>query len=84
MPHTAPPAITATAASSELLAGDTYSTNELARLLKVDPSRVRRWRTVKPPQCPPFIVMSGRHILYSAIDVQQWLTDRRVEPAKAA
>ncbi|MFC0598160.1 helix-turn-helix transcriptional regulator [Streptomyces palmae] len=66
------------------MAGGTYTTNELARLRKVGPSTVRRWRTAKPPQGPPFIAMSSRHILYSAIDVDRWPAARRIEPVKAA
>lgn len=60
-----------------------YRTEELAQLLKVDPSTVRRWRTARPPQGPPFVKLSERVTLYSAADVQQWLADRRVDPKQA-
>ncbi|MFP8903078.1 helix-turn-helix transcriptional regulator [Streptomyces atacamensis] len=60
-----------------------YRTEELARLLKVDPSTVRRWRTARPPQGPPFVKLSERVTLYSAADVRQWLADRRVDPKQA-
>ncbi|WP_241028284.1 helix-turn-helix transcriptional regulator, partial [Streptomyces verrucosisporus] len=60
-----------------------YRTEELAHLLKVDPSTVRRWRTARPPQGPPFVKLSERVTLYSAADVRQWLADHRVDPEQA-
>lgn len=56
------------------------TTEELASVLQVDPSTVRRWRTAKPLQGPPFITLSERVTVYSAEDVQAWLTARRVVP----
>ncbi|MBV9023112.1 MAG: helix-turn-helix domain-containing protein [Streptomycetaceae bacterium] len=61
-----------------------YSTQELARLLGVDASTLRRWRTARPPQGPPFIRLSPRRIVYRACDVQQWLANHRIDPALAA
>ncbi|EMD23434.1 hypothetical protein C791_7260 [Amycolatopsis azurea DSM 43854] len=58
------------------------STEEVAALLHVDPSTVRRWRTAKPPQGPPFVPLSERVIVYSAADVDTWLRSRRVDPEK--
>lgn len=54
------------------------------RLLGVDASTVRRWRTSRPPQGPPFVQLSERVTMYSAADVEQWLLNRRVDPGEAA
>ncbi|MEE1799389.1 helix-turn-helix domain-containing protein [Streptomyces sp. JV176] len=62
------------------LSGTWYSTRELARLLRVDPSTLRRWRTAHPRQGPPYVPVSGRVVLYSAQDIETWLTGRRVIP----
>lgn len=56
------------------------TTQELARLMKVDPSSVRRWRTAVPTQGPPFIRLSRRVVKYRRDDVERWLADRRVDP----
>lgn len=61
-----------------------YTTRELAKLLKVDPSTIRRWRTTSSPQGPAFIALSPRHFLYRAVDVCQWLEQRRVDPGAPA
>ena len=37
-----------------------YSTEELAELLGIDPSSLRRWRTAQPLQGPPFVRLSAR------------------------
>jgi predicted DNA-binding transcriptional regulator AlpA len=68
----------------ELIAGRWYSTEELAKLLGVDPSSVRRWRTARPPQGPPFVRLSSRRTVYNAHDVEQWLLSQRVVPGRAA
>lgn len=70
--------------SVELIAGRWYSTEELAQLLGVDASSVRRWRTARPPQGPPFVRLSSRLTLYSAVDVENWLQSRRIDPGQAA
>ena len=70
--------------SADLLLGRWYSTDELAELLGVDPSSVRRWRTARPPQGPPFVKVSSRVTMYSAADIEAWLRSRRVDPAVAA
>lgn len=56
------------------------STEELAVLLRVDPSTVRRWRTSPPLQGPPFINLSERVTVYSSADVRDWLASHRVVP----
>jgi transposase-like protein len=68
----------------DLLDGDWLSTEELARLLGVDPSTIRRWRTARPAQGPPFVRMSARVTVYSASDVRRWLKRRRIDPERAA
>ncbi|WP_308368762.1 helix-turn-helix domain-containing protein [Streptomyces sp. ISL-36] len=70
--------------SSDLAAGKWLTTDELAGILNVDPSTLRRWRTARPRQEPPFVPVSSRLILYSAIDVEHWLRSRRVDPEQAA
>lgn len=70
--------------SADLITSRWYSTEELAELLGVDPSSVRRWRTSRPPQGPPFVRLSARHTIYSTSDVEAWLRSRRIDPGRAA
>ncbi|MCZ4102284.1 helix-turn-helix transcriptional regulator [Streptomyces sp. H39-C1] len=70
--------------SPGLLADGWYTTGEIARLLRVDASSVRRWRTARPPQGPPFVRLSERVVMYGAADVERWLAGRRIDPAQAA
>lgn len=70
--------------SADLITSRWYSTEELAELLGVDPSSVRRWRTSRPPQGPPFVRLSARHTIYSTSDVEAWLRSRRTDPGRAA
>jgi helix-turn-helix protein len=51
--------------ADDLLDGGWFTTEELARMLGVDPSTLRRWRTARPRQGPPFICLSSRVTLYS-------------------
>ena len=67
-------------ATSHLLTGQWLSTDDLANLLGVDASSVRRWRTSEPPQGPAFVRLSARHVIYSSGDVEAWLRSRRIEP----
>jgi transposase-like protein len=67
-----------------LLLGGWYTTEDVADLLGVDPSTLRRWRTSTPPQGPPFVRLTSRVTVYSAPDVERWLATRRVDPAAAA
>jgi predicted DNA-binding transcriptional regulator AlpA len=73
-----------TTAVPDPLTGHWYSTEELAALLGVDPSSIRRWRTADPPQGPPFVRLSARLTVYSATDVEEWLRRRRTDPEQAA
>ncbi|MBV9139685.1 MAG: helix-turn-helix domain-containing protein [Pseudonocardiales bacterium] len=66
------------------MSGRWYSTEELAKLLGVDASSIRRWRTSRPVQGPPFVKLSSRVTVYSALDVERWLRSRRVDPGRAA
>lgn len=68
----------------ELLGGRWHSTEELATLLGVDASSLRRWRTSRPAQGPPFVKLSSRVTVYSALDVESWLRTQRVDPGRAA
>ena len=67
-----------------LLFAGWLTTEELAKLLKVDPSTVRRWRTAKPQQGPPFVRLSERAVIYSSTDVEAWLRRIRRDPGTAA
>ncbi|MFC8716045.1 helix-turn-helix domain-containing protein [Kitasatospora sp. NPDC057198] len=68
----------------DLLHSGWYSTEELASLLKVDPSTLRRWRSATPPQGPPFVQIAPRLYLYSIPDTQLWLAQKRTDPSEAA
>ena len=59
------------------------TTEELAALLRVDPSTVRRWRTSHPVQGPPFIQLSERVTKYDMQDVLRWLARHRRDPEAA-
>lgn len=61
-----------------------FTTEELADLLGVDPSSVRRWRTATPPEGPPFVRVSARHTIYARTDVEAWLEQQRIDPGTAA
>jgi transposase-like protein len=65
------------------VSSDLLSTEELARRLGVDPSTVRRWRTMVPVQGPPFIRFSERVTKYRPEDVEAWLDSLRVTPKAA-
>jgi Helix-turn-helix domain len=67
-------------APARLRTSPLLTTEEVARLLRVDPSSVRRWRAEQPPQGPPFIRLSDRVVLYHAGDLQDWLDERRTAP----
>jgi Helix-turn-helix domain len=66
------------------LDGRWYSSQELAELLHVDASTIRRWRTSHPPQGPAFIRVSNRVYVYNSNDVATWLASRRVDPGEGA
>jgi transposase-like protein len=70
--------------TTRLLDDRWYTTEELAHILGVDSSTLRRWRTAQPVQGPPFVQMSSRVTMYNANDVEQWLFSRRVDPKEAA
>lgn len=68
----------------DLLHSGWYTTEDVADLLGVDPSTLRRWRTSTPLQGPPFVRLTSRVTMYSVPDVEAWLTSRRVDPGAAA
>jgi predicted DNA-binding transcriptional regulator AlpA len=70
--------------STRLLGNRWYTTEELAQILGVDASTIRRWRTARPVQGPPFVQLSSRVTLYNANDVEQWLFGRRIDPKEVA
>lgn len=55
------------------------TTEEVARILRRDPSTLRRWRTTRPVQGPPFIRLTDRVTVYDIEDVRAWLAGRRVD-----
>jgi helix-turn-helix protein len=59
------------------------TTEELASLLRRDPSTLRRWRTSRPPQGPPFLRLSSGVTMYDMDDVRLWLIRSRVDPEAA-
>ena len=63
---------------------DWYTTEELALLVKVDPSTIRRWRTAHPRQGPPFVRLSFGVVRYNGTDVGEWLRKRRIDPGDVA
>ncbi|MET9349911.1 helix-turn-helix transcriptional regulator [Streptomyces termitum] len=63
-----------------LTPGAWYSTRELAVLLRVDPSTLRRWRTSRPPRGPAFVSFSARTVMYASADIEAWLNARRTAP----
>jgi hypothetical protein len=68
----------------DLLEGGWMTTEQLAALIHVDASTLRRWRTARPPQGPPFVPLSPRVTVYSTLDVSQWIAKRRTVPAEAS
>ncbi|GGV37169.1 hypothetical protein GCM10010495_62980 [Kitasatospora herbaricolor] len=70
--------------ASGLLDGGWFSTEDVAAVIGVDPSTLRRWRTSTPPQGPPFVRLTSRVTMYSVPDVHAWLRSRRVDPSQAA
>jgi hypothetical protein len=67
-----------------LLDGRWYASNELAELLHVDASTIRRWRTAQPPQGPAFVRVSDRVFMYNSDVVETWLARRRIDPGEVA
>ncbi|MET8428377.1 helix-turn-helix domain-containing protein [Nocardia sp. NPDC004860] len=67
----------------EILESGWYTTEEVASMLKIDPSSLRRWRTARPPQGPAFVQISGRVTRYRGADVIAYLMRKRVDPAVA-
>ncbi|MEU4417307.1 helix-turn-helix transcriptional regulator [Nocardia salmonicida] len=75
--------ITHTEAVSSLNENDWYTTEEVAAVLKVDASSLRRWRTASPPQGPPFVHLTSRVTRYLGSDVLTYVRRNRIDPAAA-
>ncbi|WP_107656044.1 helix-turn-helix transcriptional regulator [Nocardia suismassiliense] len=67
----------------ELTENAWYTTEDVAAVLKVDPSSLRRWRTARPPQGPPFVHLSDRVTRYLGADVLAYLQRNRIDPTAA-
>lgn len=66
--------------TADLLHSGWYTTEDVADLIGVDSSTLRRWRTSTPLQGPPFVRLTSRVTMYSVPDVQAWLASRRIDP----
>jgi len=75
---------TATAHAVSLDSARWCSTEEVARLLGVDASTLRRWRNQTPPAGPPFYPLAGRTTVYSLQDILAWIAGQRVDTEQAA
>lgn len=69
------------ASDDDILTDGFLSTEELAALIGVDTSTLRRWRTSEPPAGPPFVPISDRVTKYRKSDVRRWIDLRRVVTA---
>ncbi|KAF0835719.1 helix-turn-helix transcriptional regulator [Nocardia caishijiensis] len=70
-------------AVASLNENDWYTTEEVAAVLKVDASSLRRWRTASPPQGPPFVHLTSRVTRYLGADVLAYVRRNRIDPAAA-
>lgn len=78
-PQAAPPPSTVQPLTDSAVVDDVLlSTREVAELLGVDGSTLRRWRTAEPPAGPPFVPISERVTKYRKGDVRDWIMLRRV------
>ena len=54
-----------------------YTTEEMAKILKVDSSTLRRWRRLKIPKGPKATCISERTWRYYHADFVGWMNERR-------
>jgi hypothetical protein len=54
-----------------------YTTEEMAKILKVDSSTLRRWRRLKIPKGPKATCISERTWRYYHADFVEWMNERR-------
>jgi hypothetical protein len=54
-----------------------YTTVQMAKILKVDPSTLRRWRRLKIPKGPKATCISERTWRYYHADFVEWMNERR-------
>lgn len=66
---------------NSLLSQRMYTTGEVARILGVDASTLRRWRRGKPTEGPGFIQISERVAKYPERDLEAYLAARHIVPA---
>ncbi|GAB4587078.1 helix-turn-helix transcriptional regulator [Nocardia sp. IFM 10818] len=64
-----------------LLSQRMYTTGEVARILGVDASTLRRWRRGTPAEGPGFIQISERVAKYPERDLEAYLEARHIVPA---
>lgn len=77
--------ITAAVVDSTTGPADNFlSTKDLASLIHVDPSTLRRWRNAEPPAGPPFTRLSPGVVVYNLVDVHLWIARGRIDPAERA
>ncbi len=57
-----------------------YTTGQVAQLLCVDASTLRRWRRSTPAQGPGFILLSTRVAMYPERDLEEYLESRHIRP----
>lgn len=60
-----------------------YTTKEMAKMLKADPSTLRRWRRLKEPEGPTATRITDRSWRYYHADFIEWL-NKRGQPMDAA
>ncbi|MEG8181941.1 helix-turn-helix domain-containing protein [Nocardia terpenica] len=68
-------------ASNRLLNQRLYTPAQVAELLGVDTSTLRRWRRTEPVRGPGFIRLSERVALYPESDIETYLRARHITPA---
>jgi hypothetical protein len=79
---TGPKELAAAVPSNTAIGEDFLSAKEVATLIHVDPSTLRRWRNADPPAGPAFSRLSPGVVVYSIADVRHWISLRRIDPAE--
>ncbi|NQE87579.1 helix-turn-helix domain-containing protein [Nocardia terpenica] len=69
---------------TNLVHGEWFTTRQAAKVLGVDASSLRRWRTADPPYGPAYVRVSPRVVMYSGADIEAFLRAHRTDPAAAA
>ncbi|WP_280403904.1 helix-turn-helix transcriptional regulator [Nocardia brasiliensis] len=58
-----------------------YTTGEVAEIIGVDTSTLRRWRRESPARGPGFVRISDRVAKYPESDLEAYLEARHITPA---